>query len=126
LRGRWHQVITGVAVIDGGRGRIAIGHEQTHVLMRAYSDEEIAAYVASGDPMDKAAAYGIQHPTFNPVETIATCYTNVMGLPLCLVADLLALFGGGLERPLDLRTPQCPWCIQARAMNGPPGRGSGA
>jgi MAF protein len=64
LRGRWHRVITGVAVIDGVRGVEFTASETTRVLMRRYSDAEIAAYVASGDPMDKAAAYAIQHRGF--------------------------------------------------------------
>ena len=55
----------------------------TDVPMRNYSDEEIDAYVASGDPLDKAGAYAIQHPGFQPVETMSGCYASVMGLPLC-------------------------------------------
>jgi septum formation protein len=51
--------------------------------MRAYTDEEIEAYIASGDPFDKAGAYAIQHDGFRPVENFAHCFANVMGLPLC-------------------------------------------
>ena len=51
--------------------------------MRDYSDEEIEAYVASGDPFDKAGAYAIQHQGFNPARPLQGCYANVMGLPLC-------------------------------------------
>jgi hypothetical protein len=53
----------------------------------------MAAYIASGDPLDKAGAYGIQHPVFRPVEALQGCYPNVMGLPLCRLAALLAEFG---------------------------------
>jgi len=51
--------------------------------MRSYSDEEIEAYVQTGDPLDKAGAYAIQHPSFQPVEHIDGCFASVMGLPLC-------------------------------------------
>ena len=61
----------------------------TDVPMRAYSDEEIEAYVATGDPLDKAGAYAIQHADFNPVIDMKGCYASVMGLPLCHVTRLL-------------------------------------
>jgi septum formation protein len=51
--------------------------------MRAYSDAEVEEYVASGDPIDKAGSYAIQHPEFHPVQNLQGCYANVMGLPLC-------------------------------------------
>lgn len=95
LRGRWHRVTTGVVVstlIDGEvtlRGKTCT----TPVLMRVYSEEEIAAYIATGDPMDKAGAYGIQNAPFQPTEQIDGCYLNVVGLPLCTLIDLLAEFG---------------------------------
>jgi predicted house-cleaning NTP pyrophosphatase (Maf/HAM1 superfamily) len=65
----------------------------TDVPMRAYSDEEIERYIASGDPMDKAGAYGIQNPDFQPVENMAGCYASVMGLPLCSLSVLLQQAG---------------------------------
>jgi MAF protein len=95
LRGRWHRVITGVVVstlIDGNitlRGKSCT----TPVLMRAYSEEEIDTYIATGDPMDKAGAYGIQNAQFQPTAQIDGCYLNVVGLPLCVLVDLLAEFG---------------------------------
>jgi len=61
----------------------------TDVPMRNYSDEEIHAYVATGDPLDKAGAYAIQHADFNPVIDMQGCYASVMGLPLCHVTRLL-------------------------------------
>ena len=57
--------------------------------MRRYTDEEIEAYIASGDPFDKAGAYAIQHAGFHPVEDFSGCFANVMGLPLCHVARSL-------------------------------------
>ncbi len=94
LRGRWHRVVTGVvvsALIDGQihlRGASCT----TPVLMRPYSEEEITAYIASGDPLDKAGAYGIQNTEFQPTERIDGCYLNVVGLPLCALINLLAEF----------------------------------
>jgi predicted house-cleaning NTP pyrophosphatase (Maf/HAM1 superfamily) len=64
------------------------------------SDLEIAAYVASGDPMDKAGAYGIQNAQFHPVSRLRGCYASVMGLPLCRLAELLSL--AGLTPPNDI------------------------
>ena len=60
--------------------------------MRDYGDEEIDAYVASGDPLDKAGAYGIQHQKFHPVERMSGCYASVMGLPLCHLTRTLRSF----------------------------------
>jgi septum formation protein len=63
------------------------------VTMRPYSDEEIAAYVATGDPLDKAGAYAIQHPLFAPVVAWTGCYAGIMGLPLRLVREMLCEAG---------------------------------
>jgi predicted house-cleaning NTP pyrophosphatase (Maf/HAM1 superfamily) len=60
--------------------------------MRDYSDEDIEAYVRTGDPLDKAGAYAIQHPDFHPVENLAGCFASVMGLPLCRLTYLLERF----------------------------------
>jgi predicted house-cleaning NTP pyrophosphatase (Maf/HAM1 superfamily) len=79
--------------------------------MREYSEEEIAAYIASGDPMDKAGAYGIQHPQFQPTERIDGCYLNVVGLPLCVLVDLLAEFGVH-PATAGLKDTACPWSEQ--------------
>ncbi len=94
LRGRVHQVATGVALVDSPGGRMVSGQRCTQVWMRAYSDEEIAAYVETGDPLDKAGAYAVQHRLFHPVERIEGCYLTVVGLPLCLVRELLTLQTG--------------------------------
>ena len=61
--------------------------------MRNYSDEEIKKYVASGDPMDKAGAYAIQHGGFHPVKQLDGCFANVMGLPLCHITRSALFFG---------------------------------
>jgi MAF protein len=112
LRGRWHYVVTGIAVsgyIEGKRAMLAASCI-TPVLMRNYSMAEIMAYIATGDPLDKAGSYGIQHPSFQPTERIDGCYFNVVGLPLCTLVDLLAEFGIYPARrgPNTERGP-CPW-----------------
>ena len=87
LSGRTHRVITGVAVVGAGRTEVAA--EITAVRFQEISAEEIAAYVASGEPMDKAGAYGIQGLAAKWIPRIEGCYFNVVGLPLALVATML-------------------------------------
>ncbi|GAB4482179.1 MAG: Maf family nucleotide pyrophosphatase [Anaerolineales bacterium] len=93
LRGRTHQVYTGIAALRAASGEILSDLCVTEVPMRAYSDAEIERYIASGDPLDKAGAYGIQHPDFQPVINMAGCYAGVMGLPLCHLTVLLRRMG---------------------------------
>jgi hypothetical protein len=65
--------------------------------MRAYTDADIEAYVETGDPLDKAGAYGIQDPHFAPVASWDGCYSAVMGLPMGLAAELLQRAGVGVS-----------------------------
>ena len=90
LRGHSHQVYTGIALLCVRDGTVLTDLCVTDVPMRNYSDAEIDAYVATSDPLDKAGAYAIQHPRFQPVESMQGCYASVMGLPLCHVTRLLA------------------------------------
>jgi septum formation protein len=92
LRGRVHQVYTGLVVLRVKDGCSLSESVVTDVRMRSYTDEEIQDYVASGDPIDKAGAYAIQHQVFRPVQNLQGCYANVMGLPVCHAARLLAEF----------------------------------
>jgi len=109
LRGEEHLVITGVAVISAGRS--AKGHTTTKVVMRSYSDDELAAYIASGEAFDKAGAYGIQDPLFAPAFHVEGCYQNVVGLPLCCLARLLNEVGfERRSRPLWALPSQCQEC----------------
>ena len=90
LSGRTHHVVTGVAVVWGSApARVEVAAELTQVTMRTLSTEEIAAYVASGEPMDKAGGYGIQGYAARFIPRIGGCYFNVVGLPLALVASML-------------------------------------
>jgi MAF protein len=93
LRGRTHRVYTGIAVLRASHGLLLTDLGITEVPMREYSDEEMGAYVASGDPLDKAGAYAIQHTGFHPVETLSGCFANVMGLPLCHLTRTLRKLG---------------------------------
>ncbi len=89
LRGRWHHVATAVAVVNAATGDHKVGIEWTEVKLRNYTDDEVEAYIASGDPFDKAGAYAIQHPDFRPVAEVRGSMENVVGLPLELTARLL-------------------------------------
>jgi len=93
LRGRAHTVYSGVTIVEVGSGRAAIHLNTTTVWMREYGKTEVEQYVATGDPLDKAGAYAIQHAGFRPVARIEGCYSSVMGLPLGALADGLAHFG---------------------------------
>jgi MAF protein len=93
LRGRTHQVYTGIAIHRTSDGTMLTELSITNVPMRAYSDEEITRYVGTGDPLDKAGAYAIQHPDFQPVESMSGCYAGVMGLPMCHVVRALKKLG---------------------------------
>ena len=85
LRGKTHQVYTGIALLRQSDGQLLKDICVTDVPMRDYSDEEVQAYVATGDPLDKAGAYAIQHPEFRPVARMDGCFASVMGLPVCHV-----------------------------------------
>lgn len=112
LRGREHTVTSGVAVHESVSGRQVVGSLTTTVWMRPFADAEIEAYVVTGDPLDKAGAYAIQHPVFRPVERIEGCYLNVVGLPLCLLLHLLWQAGAPVHPPEPaLVRPLCPRCV---------------
>lgn len=83
LRGRAHQVHTGMALFDLASGRELTAVHSATVTMRPYSDREITQYIASGDPLDKAGAYAIQHPRFRPAAALDGCFLGVMGFCLC-------------------------------------------
>lgn len=102
LRGRTHQVYTGVALLRTSDGLLLTDLCVTDVPMRNYSDEEIHAYVATGDPLDKAGAYAIQHAEFSPVASMDGCYASVMGLPLCHVTRMMIKIGIELQADVPL------------------------
>jgi len=93
LSGRVHRVITGLAVLDAETGTVLTGAGDTRVWFRALTGSEIAAYVKTGEPLDKAGAYGIQGKGALLVGRIEGCYFNVVGLPLSLLGEMLGKFG---------------------------------
>jgi len=93
LRGRVHQVYTALAVLRLADGVLLTDLCKTDVPMRDYTEEEMQAYIATGDPLDKAGAYAIQHDGFRPVESLWGCFANVVGLPLCHLARTLDKLG---------------------------------
>jgi MAF protein len=95
LAGRSHRVLTALTIVDTESGRAVQDLCETAVPMREYSLDEINQYIATGSPMDKAGAYGIQDEDFNPVEIehMHGCYANVMGLPLCHLTRSIKGFG---------------------------------
>jgi len=111
LRGKTHRVITGLAVVDAASGQRAASHVVTVVHMRQYSDAEVAAYVARGEPLDKAGAYAIQDKQFHPVASYDGCYCNVVGLPLKALVTLLRRAGLDITlHSLQDLPPQCAGC----------------
>ena len=95
LRGRIHDVFTGVAVVDASGIRSAV--ERTRVWFDPMTDEDISWYVASGEPVDRAGAYAIQGLASRFIPRIEGSYTNVVGLPVALVSSILLK-----EKPLRL------------------------
>lgn len=94
LRGRPHLVCTALTLLKTGDHPQSITRTTTTIVhMRLYSEAEIDAYIASGDPFDKAGSYAIQNTDFNPVERIEGSYTNVVGLPIETLKDALSTIG---------------------------------
>jgi septum formation protein len=87
LSGRGHQVVTAVCMI--ANGHVSIGSETTKVTMAKITEQEIADYVATGEPMDKAGAYAIQGIASRWIPRIEGDYSNVVGLPVALVWRML-------------------------------------
>lgn len=121
LRGRVHQVYTAVAVFDPVIERLETDLCVSQVQMRTYSEDEIEAYVASGDALDKAGAYAIQHPQFRPVINFSGCFASVAGLPFCHLLRTLRRFDvvPNADVPKTCQTHfhySCP--IFERVLNG--------
>jgi septum formation protein len=118
LAGREHMVHTGAAIespgggaAEGERGRrvVASGIETTRVRFRALSPDAIEAYVATGEPLDKAGAYGIQGYGAALVEAVRGCYFNVMGFPVARVLSLFEEVGWRYDFPGRLVRVEGPW-----------------
>jgi septum formation protein len=92
LRGRWHEVLTGVALVRAEDSRAVVAHERTRVCFAQVSDAEIDWYVATGEPADKAGAYAVQGRAALFVASIEGDYWNVVGLPVRLLYELARSF----------------------------------
>lgn len=97
LRNRDHHVHSALTILQTPTLQYHTALSSTRVIMRNYTSAEIDSYIASGDPMDKAGAYAIQNPDFAPVIQISGCYAGVVGLPLGLLVEGLAMFGVVLQ-----------------------------
>ena len=93
LSGREHEVFTGVCVLDAASGRCETRSVRTGVTFREIAPEEIDAYIATGEPMDKAGAYAIQGGAGRFVQALDGEFENVMGFPVEEVREMLAQFG---------------------------------
>lgn len=123
LRGRTHTVHGGItlampdpSVPAGEKGGAVTFAVHTRVWMRDYTDAEIEAYVATDDPLDKAAAYAVQHPVFRPVARVEGCFANVMGLALCRVHNALASHYPLLDPCLECHLHPDTDCTVARLV----------
>lgn len=99
LSGRRHTVITGLAILQHGQGLMWLDHASTHVQFRVLSPDDIARYIATDEPFDKAGAYAIQGHAAAFVAAVDGCYTNVVGLPLQRTAALLRAAGVPVPLP---------------------------
>lgn len=98
LAGNWHHVYTGITVINTRSGRILRNVDKTRVHLVPMTEQEIDSYVATGEPLDKAGAYGIQGMGGMFVDRIDGSYSNVVGLPMSMLRIMLAQVGGVDER----------------------------
>jgi len=123
LRGHAHNVMTAVAV--AGRtepaetGGVSLSNRTatTQVWMRAYTDQEIHDYVASGDPFDKAGSYAIQHASFRTVERIDGCFLNVVGFPIPEVGELVREAGLAPRIEAAALSAACPGCTDTARLD---------
>ena len=93
LRGTRHQVATGVTVVDAASGRYLSDSMTSNITLRDMSEQEIDASIATGTPLDKAGAYAVQDTELQPAQSWDGCYSNIVGLPLCRLGEMLAELG---------------------------------
>ena len=120
LRGTRHQVVTGVTVIDAASGRTITDSMSSDITLRNLSGPEIDASIASGTPMDKAGAYAVQDQELSPAESWEGCYSNIVGLPLCRLVEMLDELGYTLPPVESLETLPVSARCTARCPFQPP------
>lgn len=114
LAGRGHRVITGVTVV--GPHGTASAATTSRVWLASWNADKIAAYVRSGDSLDKAGSYAIQNAEFRPVDRISGCRCNVIGLPLAVVSRMLGV--NGRPRCDEYQRRRCEGQLPASAQQG--------
>ena len=124
LSGTTHHVATGLTVIDAGSGRILSDDMTSEITLRDITSEEIETSIASGVPMDKAGAYAVQDPELRPAVDWRGCYTNIVGLPVCRLLEMLEELGyrfpDGWEAPSAVMCGEgCPITGVDREENSP-------
>jgi len=102
LRGRWHEVVTGMVARRDRDNQEWTDAVVARVHMRPYDDAEIEAYIARGEPFDKAGAYAVQDPVLHPAAAVEGCYLTVVGLPLCALYRLLVAAGALPDDPRSI------------------------
>ena len=112
LAGCTHDVLTGVALVRAGEP-VAVDVAATRVTFAPMTDSDVAWYVATTEPYDKAGGYAVQDTVFAPVERLDGCYLNVVGLPLCAVAAGLASVGLDVEQ---VGSPPCRYCERGKSV----------
>ena len=113
LRGTRHQVATGITVVDAASGRYLTDSMISNITVRDLSDREIDASIATGTPLDKAGAYAVQDTDLRPAQSWDGCYSNIVGLPLCRLGEMLAELGyplppGWSEKAAPVCGDSCP------------------
>ena len=93
LKGKWHKVITGFCVLNVGREIMYRDAVETRVFMKDLLDQEIMKYIGTSEPLDKAGSYAVQGKGGYMVKEIKGSYSNVVGLPICEVAEVLLSLG---------------------------------
>ncbi len=108
LRGTTHEVCTGVTVVDSASGRRTTDRMTSTITLRDIGDEEIERSIASGEPLDKAGAYAVQDPQLRPASGWEGCYSNIVGLPVCRLLEMLTELG--FSWPEGWRVPEQAVC----------------
>lgn len=119
LSGTHHQVMTGLSVINAATGERQTDFMASQIKVRALSEAEIDASIQSGMPFDKAGAYAVQDQDLKPAESWQGCYSNIVGLPLCRLLEMLQSLGYRLPAQKSLGAPdgctiECPFRSEKR------------
>ena len=122
LSDAWHEVTTGVAILDSRTGTLSADSESSFVRTRPFTSEEIDVYASGNEPYDKAGGYAVQDDRFRPVLRTEGCYLNIVGLPLCLVLTMLRRLNADVELRDLSSIPyygRCTDCKLCDVMEGP-------